>query len=84
MSYHCNKLKQVIVPDIFNHGQITTTHNPMHASRLLTNQPDSVRNPRLLHFNALDLIGCMHLSLGLSRSNVVETNSSKNHYRIKI
>ena len=41
MSYHCNKLKQVIVPDIFNHGQITTTHNPMHAYRLLANQPDS-------------------------------------------
>ena len=42
------------------------------------------RNLGLLHSHALDLVGCMHLSLGLSKSNVVEKNTLKNHIRIKI
>ena len=37
-----------------------------------------IRNPELLRFHALNLIGCMHLSLGISRSNVAENNNFKN------
>ena len=44
----------------------------------------SVRNLGLLRSHALDLIRCMHLSLGLSRSNVAKNNGFKNLYKIKI
>ena len=43
-----------------------------------------VGNPRLLCSHVLDLIGCMHLSLGLSRSNATKNNGLKNHYKINI
>ena len=43
-----------------------------------------VGNPRLLCSHVLDLIGCMHLSLGLSRSNATKNNGFKNHYKINI
>ena len=43
-----------------------------------------VGNLRLLCSHVLDLIGCMHLSLGLSRSNATKNNGLKNHYKINI
>ena len=43
-----------------------------------------VGNPRLLCSHALDLIGFIHLSVGLSRSKAMENNGFKNHIRIKI
>ena len=44
---------------------------------------NSIRKLGFLYSHALDLIRCMHLFLGLSRSNVVKNNSFKNHYKIK-
>ena len=44
----------------------------------------TIGNLGLHHSYALDLIGCMHLSLKLSKSNAVKNNGFKNHYKIKI
>ena len=44
----------------------------------------NVGNPGLLCSHVLDPIKCMHLSLGLSRSNTIENNGFKNHYKINI
>ena len=41
-------------------------------------------NLKSLRSHALDLVGCMHLFLGLSKSNVAKNNGFKNHYRINI
>ena len=41
-------------------------------------------NLRLLCSLPLDLVGCMQLSLMLSRSNTMKTYGHKNHIRIKI
>ena len=38
-----------------------------------------VGNPGLLCSHAMDLTGCMHLSLGLFRYNIIENNDFKNH-----
>ena len=36
MSHHRGKLKQVIAPDIFNHGATTHTHDYVHISNSFT------------------------------------------------
>ena len=56
----------------------------MHIHNILRIKVLNVGNPGLLCSHALDLIGCMNTSLGLSRSNIVEDNGFKNHYKIKI
>ena len=43
-----------------------------------------VENLGLRCFHALDLVGCMHLSIRISISNVMDKNDFKNHIRIKI
>ena len=40
MSHHRGKLKQVIEPNIFNHGVTTHTHDSMHISNSFA-QPGS-------------------------------------------
>ena len=41
---------------------------------------ETVGNLKLLHSYALDLVGCLYLSLGISKSIVVEIYGYKNHY----
>ena len=43
----------------------------------------NVGNLGLLCSHALDLIGCMHLSLEFSRYIIMENNGFKNHYKMK-
>ena len=42
------------------------------------------RNPKFLHSQALDLVGCMHLSPRFSRFNAIKINGFKSNFRIKI
>ena len=56
----------------------------MQIHNILRIKVFNVGNLGLPCSHALDLIRCMNLSLGLSRSNIVEDNGFKNHYKIKI
>ena len=54
------------------------------SSHLKRHEKLGVGNLRLLYCHALDLIRCIHLSLGISKSIATKTYGYKNHIRIKI
>ena len=63
-------------------AKVSSTKTTLEKHRIFLEK--GVGNPGLLRSLGLDLIGCMHLSLGFSRSNTMKNNDFKNHYRLKI
>ena len=59
MSYHHGKLKRVTIPDIFNHGQVTRTHDSMHISNSST-QLDSFESSvsSMMTFKTITILVC--------------------------
>ena len=65
--HSCINLYESCLPSVF----------PLDHSLQGFKHDRSVGNPGLLRSHVLDLVGCMHISLGISRSNTMENNDFK-------